>query len=392
MTGYSQPHPGNWHMAVRPTPLHPRMAEASRTNQWSQRLGWTVPEMIDTHEAEHATLRTRCTLADRTPLATYRFNGPDTAACLNRLAGGCGGNVSVGGSRHVALCDDGGALVADGIVMRPDIATWLLTLPVRAFDWLSLAVEGFECAVEDVSDQIATLGVEGPASCATLLSAGFAGLEALRPGAVRILKIGQAQVVVARRSATAGLGYELRMAVDDAVFIFDRVRRDGAFWRPQPVGEATLRLTRLEAGLIHEGAEYTTALIADPDARRSPLELGLGALLDLSVTHFTGHSALTAQRQHGPERALIGLEIEGDIRPQTNMLMADNKTVGRLTSVEWSPACKRIIALADIDAGALGNARDLQVFAPGGPLLSARIVPRPFYRCETARRTPPDAQ
>jgi len=380
-----------WDLAVQPTPLHLRTLQANVANRWTEELGWTLPSVYSSIESEHAALRNACTMSDLTALVTYSVKGPDVRDYLNRLAGGSGGDVKVGASRRIALCDGGGGLIADGVVMRPDDTSWIMTLPVRCLDWLVLSSKGFRCDVDDVSDSICTFAVEGPSSCAALLAAGFGGLEALRPGGVRQLKTGSAQATVTRRSATGGLGYEVRCDVSDALFVFDRTHRGAELFRPMLAGQQTRNLARLEAGHIRCGTDYQNALTSSAEHHRSPLEVGLGRLIDLEAGHFTGKAALKRQKQTGADRALVGIELDGSALPEGRLLSVSGEVVGRISSIGWSPARKRIIGLADIKAAILGASSQLKTQGADGKSLPARIVSRPFYECTNARRTPPDA-
>lgn len=382
----------SWDLAVRPTPLHARTAQFNRTNQWTQELGWTLPSVYDHLESEHAALRNACALSDLNSLVTYRLSGREVPECLNRLAGGCGGDVDVGKSRRVVISDDEGGLIADGVVMRPDKSHWLLTLSIRCLDWLAMSAQGFDCTVEDVSEVICTFAFDGPSSCAGLLAAGMGGIEALRPGGVRMLNVGTAEVTVARVSATSGLGYEIRCGIDDALFVFDRVRLGADLFRPVFVGQQARHLARLEAGHPRVSHDYETALTASLSNRRTALEVGLGALLDFSKDQFTGKRALLRQRGTGAQRALVGIEVEGAVPPDGGQISAPTGNVGHVTSLAWSPACKKQIGLADLRADILGSASAFSIMGRNGRKMDVKIASRPFYTCPNARRTPPEAQ
>ncbi|CDO60709.1 Aminomethyltransferase (glycine cleavage system T protein) [Candidatus Phaeomarinobacter ectocarpi] len=382
----------SWDLAVRPTPLHARTAQFNRTNQWTQELGWTLPSVYDHLEAEHAALRNACALSDLNGLVTYQLSGREVSEYLNRLAGGCGGDVGVGKCRRVAISDDEGGLIADGVVIRSDQSGWLLTLPVRCLDWLITSAHGFDCYVQDVSETTSTFALDGPSSCAALLAAGMGGIEALRPGAVRALTVGTAKVTVARISATGGLGYEVRCDTDDAVFVFDRVRLGAELFRPVFAGQHARHLAQLEAGHPRANHDFESALTASLDDRRSAFEVGLGALLDFSGGHFTGKHALMRQREKGAQRAIVGVEVDGELQPDGRLISTPTGIVGKVTSHAWSPSCKKQIGLADLRADILGSAADISLQGQAGQKIPVKIAPRPFYTCPNARRTPPEAQ
>lgn len=382
----------SWEIAVRPTPFHHRMAELAHTNQWSQRLGWTLAAAFDTPDTEHAALRNRCTFSDRSALVTYEVTGREASAYLDRLAGGCGGHVREGQSRRVVICNEDGHLIADGCVLRPSKDEWWLVLPLRVSDWMALSATGFDCVIRDISEELACLAVDGPSSCAALLSAGFGGLQALRPGGVRDMKIGSTRCVVTRRSPLGGLGYELRVPVVDALWILDRFRRDASYFSPVPLGTKAADVAQLEAGHARLGVDYASAHVSPRDQRRTPLELGLGSLVLTSDGTFTGRTSLQHQRRQGAPRALVGLEVEGVGLPDGRAVFDGNRKAGHLTSVAWSPSCKHVVGLADLSADVLGTSRDLAVLGPDGSRRGACIVSRPFFVCANSRRTPPDAQ
>lgn len=382
----------SWDLAVRPTPLHARTAQFNRTNQWTQELGWTLPSVYDHLEAEHAALRNACALSDLNGLVTYQLSGREVSEYLNRLAGGCGGDVGVGKCRRVAISDDEGGLIADGVVIRSDQSGWLLTLPVRCLDWLITSAHGFDCNVQDVSETTSTFALDGPSSCAALLAAGMGGIEALRPGTVRALNVGTAKVTVARISATGGLGYEVRCDTDDAVFVFDRVRLGAELFRPVFAGQHARHLAQLEAGHPRANHDFESALTASLDDRRSAFEVGLGALLDFSGGHFTGKHALMRQCEKGAQRAIVGIEVDGELQPDGSVISTPTGIVGKVTSHAWSPSCKKQIGLADLRADILGSAAEISLQGQAGQKIPVKIASRPFYTCPNARRTPPEAQ
>lgn len=381
----------SWSLAVRPTPFHRRTAEASRTNAWTTRLGWTLPDIYTGLETEHAALRNACTIADATALATYVLRGADAAPFLNRLAGGCGGDVAVGRSRRIVICDDAGALIADGLVLRPDAEEWLLTLPIPILDHLLASAAGFDVGIADVSDATACLAVEGPAACAALLSAGLAGLEALRPGGVRRMRLGLSTLTVARLTPTGGLGYELRGQVEDADWLWGRVLRAGEVFGMRPAGARARDLATLEAGHARLGVDYASALEAAPVARRSPLALGLSECLAWEGPYFTGRAALARERAAGAARALVGLTCDDPGAVRASAVMAGDRVAGHVASIAWSPALMRVIALADIDARQLGTSQEIALADGTGGRFAARTEARPFLRIARARMTPPAA-
>src|SRR5271157_3786252 len=120
------------------------------------------------------------------------------------------------------------------------------------------------------------------------------------------------------------------------------------------IGSQALNMARIEAGFIMPHVDFVSAEQTIRTGRdRSPLELGLAWLIDFEKGHFTGRRALFAERQRGPRRQLVGLDVVGN-KPAHHALLysaADGKReIGSVSSAMWSPTCKRNIALAMVDA------------------------------------------
>jgi aminomethyltransferase len=142
-------------------------------------------------------------------------------------------------------------------------------------------------------------------------------------------------------------------------------------------------------------AEHTIRVGRD----RSPLELGLGWLVDLDKPHFNGRRALIEERRRGPQRLLVGLDVAGN-KPAHNALLyseeAGTHEVGSVTSALWSPTCKRNIGLALVEAPhfALGTRLWADIYLNRElvwerRMAAATVVERPFFAPERRRATPP---
>ena len=142
-------------------------------------------------------------------------------------------------------------------------------------------------------------------------------------------------------------------------------------------------------------AEHTVRTGRD----RSPLELGLGWLVDFNKGHFTGRRALLTERAQGSRRRLVGLDIAGNKPAHNSLLYTDDtgkREIGSVTSAAWSPTCKRNIALAIVDAPhfQVGATVWAEIYLNRElvwerRMSRAQIVERPFFAPERRRATPP---
>jgi aminomethyltransferase len=166
------------------------------------------------------------------------------------------------------------------------------------------------------------------------------------------------------------------------------------------IGSQALNIARIEAGFLLPNVDFVSAEHTIRTGRdRSPLELGLGWLVDFSKGHFTGRRALLAERAQGPRRRLVGLDIAGNKPAHNSLLYTDDtgkREIGSVTSAAWSPTCKRNIALAIVEAPhcQLGATVWAEIYLNRElvwerRMSRAQIVERPFFAPERRRATPP---
>jgi aminomethyltransferase len=86
----------------------------------------------------------------------------------------------------------------------------------------------------------------------------------------------------------------------------------------------------------------------------TPIEAGLGEMIDLDGAEFVGREALRAARDAGPTRRTIGLVVEGYPVPRLDdfwpLLDGSGGQVGVARWAVWSYALETSIAIALVDA------------------------------------------
>src|SRR5439155_11500907 len=177
--------------------------------------------------------------------------------------------------------------------------------------WFSMNAAGLDVRIDDVSRELAALALQGPFSRAVLEAATGEDWRDLRYFRRRPGAIGGIPIDVTRTGYTGDLGYELWVAAERAVDLWDALFDAGRRFGLRPVGTEALDVLRVEAGLILLDAEFTSVRNAfSAEQEYSPFELGLGRLVDLDTSRFVGKAALAAERAAGgPMRRLVGMEI-----------------------------------------------------------------------------------
>src|SRR5581483_3887037 len=227
---------------------------------------------------------------------------------------------------------------------------------------------GMDVHIEDISEQVAALALQGPTSGKMLKSvvegADIANLKYFR---VTHGSIAGVPLDISRTGYTGDLGYELWIDWKDAVRVWDALIKVGREFDLHPAGMLALDVARIEAGLILIDVDYNSskkALI--PSQRYYPDEIGLGRMVQLEKENFIGRNALVEAQRLGTKRRLVGLEIdwteaekfydEFGLPPQVSSIASrvavpvykGSRQVGRATSITWSPLLKKMIALASI--------------------------------------------
>jgi aminomethyltransferase len=382
------------------TPFHARARSLSQVDSFIPWAGYTTVDVFTSVEQEYFAIRNAATLYDLTPMVKYRVAGPDAGAYLNRLVTRNIGKLNNNRVSYCVWCNDAGHIIDDGTVFRLDADEYRLCTAERQIDWLLDSKIGFEVEVEEVTERIAALALQGPTSYAVLKTAGFSGVERLKPFDIGRFQLGEAEVMVSRTGFTGDLGYELWLEPQHAETLWDALMAAGRTRGIRAIGSQALNIARIEAGFIMPNIDFVSAEHTIRSGRdRSPLELGLGWLVDFNKGHFTGRRALLQESKAGTRRQLVGLDVAGNKPAHNALLYADKhgkREIGNVTSAVWSPTCKRNIALAMVDAAyvQIGSTVWADIYLNRELLWErrmsrAQVVERPFYAPDRRRMTPP---
>ncbi|MBI1218804.1 MAG: aminomethyl transferase family protein [Rhodobacteraceae bacterium] len=395
-----QPAQGHFRTPLMETPFHPRLAALAETNDWYGWAGMKSLHSVYDEELEYFAIRSTAALFDISPMAKYRVRGPGSEAMLNRLTLRDVRKLAPGRVHYTAWCDDEGHVLDDGTLFRLAPDDFRLCCQGRHLPWLLDTAEGFDCTVTDETDEVAGLALQGPCSFAVLAAAGFTGAETLKPFQLRDFPHEGGRVTISRTGFTGDLGYELFVAADAALTLWDRLWSAGQPLRLKAIGYNALNRARIEAGFIVAGADFTPADQAiRTDRVRMPDEIGLDWMVDLTKSAFTGRRAIAAARAKGTlKHILVGLDI-ADNTPAEGAIVyhRGKREAGVVSAAIWSPTLKRNIAIASLDRPygsrltddlwveiyALRELRYAKLMKP------ARIVPRPFLTLPRRSATPP---
>jgi len=354
-------------------------------------------------DIEYNAIRNAAALIDVSPLFKYHLSGPDADRLVDRVITRSAAAVRPGRVIYTPWCDSDGRVIDDGTLMRLDDGSWFWTAAEGQYRWLHLNARGLEVAIEDRTDALAALALQGPLSREVLGAAAQTDLSDLRYFGRRELQIAGVTLDVSRTGYTGDLGYELWIPADRALAVWDALMETGTAYAIRPAGILALDVARVEAGLIMAGVDYTSVHHAlTREQSYSPFELGLGSLVKLDKdVPFVGQATLQREAAAGgPPRRLVGLDLDwADLerlyaRHGLSPALSANawrdevpiydfgEQVGRATSGSWSLVLKKNLAIGTVAAASaeIGTELELEWSVEGERgTIGAEVVELPFF-------------
>jgi aminomethyltransferase len=384
---------------VLPTPFHSRTSRLNINQQWNEWNGFQVSRYYANAHLEYFSTRNACGVYDVSPMRKYRFEGQDAEAMLDRMVTRDVTAQAIDTVAYNVWCTDSGRLVDDGTLFRLGQDEFMLCCADPCYDWFLLSAVGFDAVnISDISEEVAALALQGPTSCALLKAMGFTGIEQCKPFQVARFPYGDGEVMISRTGYTGDLGYELWIAPQQAEQLWDDLFSTGRVYGIQPLGDDSLEMARLEAGFIAPDVDFHGALhTVDRGHDHSPLELGLGWIVNFKKTHFSGRAALLAEKESGDHRRLLKLDIEGNKPAENSILYSDRKCtreIGYVTSAMWSPVVKANIAYGLVEAQYADGPIWAEVYHQKElrwhrKVARCNVVKKPFWSPVRAKSTPP---
>jgi aminomethyltransferase len=355
------------------TAFHERTASLNRKQQWREWSGYfSADQYADHHDIEYNAIREAAALIDVSPLYKYVVSGPDAARLVDRVITRDATKLAPGQVYYTSWCDEDGKVLDDGTVTHLPDGTYRWTAAEPNIRWFRMCARGLDVDVEDVSERLAAVALQGPLSRAVLEAATGEDWSDLGYFRERPTRIRRLDVDVTRTGYTGDLGYELWIGSDRAVQLWDVLMEAGKAYGIRPAGILALDVSRIEAGLLLIDAEYMSARHAVIDEQTySPFELGiLGRFVSFKKeADYVGRRTLEIeQAKDGPPRRLVGVEVEWEgleglltsfglfpeMPPTASRtavpLYIGRRQVGKATSWTWSPNLKKQIALASVGA------------------------------------------
>ena len=384
------------------TAVHERtlaLCESLNFRDWSGYYAVSAYEAH--HEHEYNAIRNAAALIDVSPLFKYLLRGRDAVKLVDRIITRDAFKLAVGQVYYAPWCDERGKVIDDGTVTRVEEHAFRWTAADPSLRWLTQNAVGLDVAIDDISEQVAALALQGPTSGRLLTAVADADVGLLKYFRMTRGTIAGVPVDISRTGYTGDLGYEIWMAWDRAIDVWDELMAKGRAFDIHPVGMLALDVARVEAGLLLIDVDFNSSKKALIESQKyTPYEIGLDRLVQTDKHPFVGRGPLVDEQRRGSARRIVGLEVSWPaveklyddigLAPQLSAtasrvavpVFRNGRQVGRATTTTWSPVLKKLIALATVAAPhfAEGTTLEFEVTVEAvRHRVPATVVKTPFF-------------
>jgi sarcosine dehydrogenase len=325
---YTMSWPSEEHSSARPrrtSPLYERLAAQGAV--FGEKMGWERPNWFAQDEEprdrysfsrpnwwtavarEHTNTRERLSLFDQTSFAKFMVSGADAEEALSWI---CAGDISrpPGKLIYTQLLNARGGIECDLTVARlAEDRFYIVTgtgFATHDFHWIrSHLSEGADVQISDLTEDFTVLSLMGPRARDLLQPLCDEDLanEAFGFASTRRIQVGGIPVQALRITYVGELGWELHIATDRALELYDLLMAEGAAHGIANAGYRAIESLRLEKGYRAWPGEV------GPD--HTPLEAGLGWATKLRKDiPFLGREALEKQKATGLQKRLACFTID----------------------------------------------------------------------------------
>ncbi|MDR0733120.1 MAG: glycine cleavage system aminomethyltransferase GcvT [Dysgonamonadaceae bacterium] len=327
---------------MKKTPLNAiHRALGARMHEFA---GYDMPVEYSGIIDEHNTVVNSVGVFDVSHMGEFWVKGSNAQALIQQITSNDISALPVGKAQYTCFPNENGGIVDDLLVYRCEPEKYMLVVNAsnieKDWEWcVKNNTAGAE--MENASDRIAQLAVQGPLALKTLQKLTDTDLAAIPYYAFATGKFAEVENVIISNTGYTGCGgFELYFHPEHAVNIWNAVFEAGAEFGVKPIGLGARDTLRLEAGFPLYGNEL--------DDTTSPLQAGLGWITKFTEGNdFISRPILENEKANGVPRKMVGFEMvgKGIARHGYEIVDAAGKTIGNVTSGSISPATKKAVGM-----------------------------------------------
>jgi aminomethyltransferase len=328
---------------------------------------------------EHNTVRNAVGVFDVSHMGEFWVKGPKAFEFIQKVSSNDAAALSDGKVQYSCFPNDIGGIVDDFLLYRFNEEKYLMVVNAsnieKDWKWLVKQNVGIDAELENVSDNISQLAVQGPLALKAMQKLTGEPVEDMEFYTFKVLKFaGVDNVIFSTTGYTGSGGCEIYFDNKDAEKIFDAVFEAGEEFGVKPIGLAARDTLRLEMGYCLYGN--------DIDDNTSPIEAGLGWITKFAEgKDFINRAQLEKQKQEGVTRRLVGFKMKekGIPRQHYTITDADGNVIGEVTSGTMSPSLKEPVGMGYVKKAFAKAGTEIFILIRD-KAVKAEVVKLPFYK------------
>ncbi|CAM6123379.1 unnamed protein product [Calypogeia fissa] len=351
--------------------------------------GWSMPIQYKDSIMESTTnCRSHGSLFDVSHMCGMSLKGKDVIPYLESLVVADIAGLTPGTGTLSVFTNEKGGVIDDTVITKvtDDHIYMVVNAGCRDKDLehMESHLKPFQSSGKDVGwhvhDERALLAVQGPLAAPTLQKLTKADVSQIYFGDFKFLDVNGSETYVTRTGYTGEDGFEISVPNEDAVALAKAFleKSEGGI---RLCGLGPRDSLRLEAGLCLYGN--------DLEQHITPIEAGLAWTVGKrrrTEANFPGAEIILKQLKDGPTKRRVGLTIGpgAPARSHTEILNADGKVIGEVTSGGFSPCLKKNIAMGYVESGNHKAGTNVKVNVRGkandAVITKMPFVPTTYYK------------
>lgn len=338
--------------------------------------GYNMPIEYSGIKDEHMTVRNGVGVFDVSHMGEIWIKGKNALDFVQYVTSNDASKLVAGQAQYSCFPNGKGGIVDDLLVYYYEQDKYLLVVNAsnteKDYNWL-VANNKFNVEIENASDNIAQLAIQGPKAIAVMQKLTDVDLKSIPYYHFTTGKFaGVDNVIISATGYTGAGGFEIYFYNEYADTIWNALFEAGREYDIKPIGLGARDTLRLEMGFCLYGN--------DIDDSTSPLEAGLGWITKFTPEKdFIDKSFLVNQKEQGIKSRLRGFKMidKGIPRHEYEITDADGELIGKVTSGSISPVLGIGIGMGYVkfENSEFGNNIYISI---RGKLLKAEIVKLPF--------------
>lgn len=339
--------------------------------------GWEMPIEYTGLVDEHTAVREQAGLFDVSHMGEVDVTGKEALKFVDYLVSNDVTALVDNQVLYTHMCYENGGTVDDLLVYRFNAEHFYLVINAsnidKDFAWIQQVAAPFDVKVDNVSDSVAEVAIQGPNAERILQKLTETKLSDIAFFfCQRDVIIDGVPCLVSRTGYTGEDGFEVYAAPDQITKVWNRILEVGKEDGIKPAALGCRDTLRFEVALPLYGNELSPEI--------SPLEAGLGMFVKLEAGDFIGKAALVNQKENGLEKKIIGFEMtENGIPRHGYEVIVNGEIVGEVTTGYFSPSTGKTVGLALVKNGVteMGSEIEIQIRKK---TKKAVVVAKRFYK------------